>query len=808
MAVPQSITQASAVKSIIDYAPFADKQWPAQWIGHPEVKGAGPAVTAYRKQFSCDEHCTVRMHVSADERYELFLDGKRIGCGPERGDIQNWFYETYDLNLARGQHVIVARTWWLGPDGPSPWAQMTMRPSFLLAAEDLDSSILNTGMALWDCKVVDGYEWIDPGEGWFFTGAKIHLHGSRYPWGVELGNGDGWEIAETISPALNATSANEHSDTWLLKPATLPPMLQEAINVGEVRHIQSVSSEDTAALPVRQSDHIASEMDGWNGLLSGKTSLVVPANTLRRVIVDLGDYYSAYPEIVLSGGNHAKVRILWAEALSKYAVIPKDKPAIKENRNEILNKYFIGAGDTFETDGGMTRHFTTLWWESGRYLEITVSTGDEALTIDSLCIRATHYPFIIEGNFKASDQRLEEISSVCIRTLKMCSHETYMDCPYYEQLMYIGDSRLEALMTYVTTGDNRLPKKALTAFDYSRKHYGITQSRYPSRVAQFIPPFSLWWVAMVHDFAMWRGDMEFVAGLMPGIRSVMDTFQQWMNRDGLLEAPAGWNFVDWVPEWTNGVPPGGELGINASINWQFVLALELAAELESFVDEPGLASANQNKANRLAEAAKGVLFDTRRGIFSEDLNHEHFTEHAQCLALLSGNLDEPTRSRVAHGLIHDADLARTTIYFSHYLFEAYTRVGRIDKLFERLKPWYHLKANGFKTTFETPEPSRSDCHAWGGHPMYHYFASILGIRPSKVGFGSVSITPQLGPLTWAKGSLVHPCGSINVDLHANADALTGTVDLPEGVDGMFAFDGVVLPLHSGTQGISIVRTLK
>ncbi|MHB9035994.1 MAG: alpha-L-rhamnosidase-related protein [Armatimonadota bacterium] len=803
--------KAKAKKLTINYAPFTNsilracQQWPAQWIGHPEAKGDGPVVVAYRRLFSCDTDSEVRIHVSADERYELFLDGKRIGCGPERGDIENWFYDTYDLELCSGQHVIVARTWWLGPNGPSPHAQMTIQPSFLLAAEGFDSSILNTGVARWDCKIVDGYEWVDPGVAWG-TGAKVHIHGSSYPWGVELGYGDDWESVEATGPALNAASANEHSDTWLLRPSMLPAMLEEPVNVGEARHIQSVSCESTTSLPVCQLEHIASEVGDWNRLLGGAAGLVVPAHTVRRVIVDLGDYYTAYPEITVSGGCGAKVRILWAEALVKHPDVPEDQAAIKGNRNEILDKYFVGVGDTFESDGGMRRHFTTLWWEAGRYLEITVSTDKEPLAIDSLRLRATHYPFNIEGQFEASDHHLEEIASICMRTLKMCSHETFLDCPYYEQLMYIGDSRLEALITYATTGDDRLPRKALMMFDHSRKHSGITKSRYPSRVTQFIPPFSLWWVAMVHDFVMWRGDMEFVADLMPGVRSVMDAFRQWVNGDELLEAPTGWNFVDWVHGWRFGVPPDGELGINGSINWQLVLALELAADLEDFVDEPELASRNRKRANRIAESATGMFFDTNRGVFSEDCNHEHFSEHVQCLALLSGNVNESIRNRVVNGLLHERDLARTTVYFSHYLFETYAKVGRVDKLFERLEPWYDLQANGFKTTFETTELSRSDCHAWGAHPMYHYFASILGIRPGSLGFSSVSITPQLGPLTWAKGSLAHPKGSVDVDLRLTDDALTGIVDLPEGVEGTFVFNGLVLPLHSGTQEILVPRT--
>lgn len=89
----------------------------------------------FRLSFAVDQPRTIRIHVSADERYELYLDGERIGRGPERGDRLNWFFETYDLSLEVGEHTIVARSWWLSEFGPAPFAQLTVQPGFVLAAE-------------------------------------------------------------------------------------------------------------------------------------------------------------------------------------------------------------------------------------------------------------------------------------------------------------------------------------------------------------------------------------------------------------------------------------------------------------------------------------------------------------------------------------------------------------------------------------------------------------------------------------------------------------------------------------------------
>jgi hypothetical protein len=57
---------------------------------------------------------------------------------------------------------------------------------------------------------------------------------------------------------------------------------------------------------------------------------------------------------------------------------------------------------------------------------------------------------------------------------------------YYEQLMYVGDSRLEALITYVISTDERLPRKAVRSLDC---HVCQTATQALSSRHTTIPPF-------------------------------------------------------------------------------------------------------------------------------------------------------------------------------------------------------------------------------------------------------------------------------------------------------------------------------
>ena len=543
--------------------------------------------------------------------------------------------------------------------------------------------------------------------------------------------------------------------------------------------------------------------------------LTVPPHTARRVILDLDDYYCAYPQVVTRGGRQATIRLHWAESL----YIPGGEPswggaeeaARKGHRDEIEGKRFIGVGSTFRTDGGRGRVFEPLWWEAGRYVEVVVRTDEDALVLEKLAFIETRYPLSPESSMDCSDPRWAGVQRMSVRVLQMCSHETYFDCPYYEQLMYVGDTRLQALVTYALTPDTRLPRKALRMFEASHLvDRGLTQSRYPSRTTQIIPPFSLFWTLMVYDHALWRGDRAFVSGLMPGVRTVLETFLQLRNQAGLVQAPDGWNFMDWVPEWTSttrdvrnwGVPPEGEFGVNGLLQWLVILAFNKVADVEAWLGEVELAARDRRLAADLAKAAEAALWDEQRGLYAEDLAHRHFSEHSQCLAILGGCLSPGRRQRAGDALLAAPGLARATIYFNHYLFETVRLLDRADVLFERMALWYELEAKGLKTTVEEPEPTRSDCHAWGAHPLYHYYATILGIRPAEMGFASVAIRPQLGPLTAARGTLVHPLGRINMDLAVRDGRIFGTVELPTGLSGRIHLGDTVQELQPGNQDVA------
>jgi hypothetical protein len=763
--------------------------WPASWIDHPDRPQQTPSVALFRRRWALQEPATLRFHVSADNRYRLFVDGRPVGRGPERGLPERWHYESYELDLPAGDHVLLAQTWWLGLS--APWAQMSVRPGFLLAAEGKWKDVLSTGPAPWEATLCEGFDFPPIPKktlGWSAVGNRLRIDGCTFPWGFEAGDTGSWEPAQVVASAFSGDQ-RDHNQWWVLSPAALPAMQEQPRAIGAVRHVSARGEEE----PVLAAEHLANEAGSWQRLAQGNGTAIIPPHVTRRAIIDIGDYCCAYPLLTVSGGRGARIRIDWAEALYTH---PTNR--IKGNRNEIEGCWFVGIGDEFLPDGGANRVFTTLWWEAGRFMQITVETADEPLTLETLRLQETRYPLEMEGRWSCSVPKTNAIIPVGVRALQMCSHETYMDCPYYEQLMYVGDTRLEALTTHVLTRDDRLPRKAVQIFADSRRLSGFTRSAFPSHTLQIIPPFSLWWVCMAHDYWMWRDTTGWSTSMLPALRGVMDAFRGLIREDGLLGAPPEWDFVDWVPAWPAGIPPEAEFQPSAVINLQAVLAFLAKAEMESGNSEAELATRDRRAAESILTAVRRAFWDEKRGMFADNLSHTRFSEHVQSLAILAGLPTSEETTSLSRVLANPTDdMARATIYFQHYLFEAWYRLGEGARIQERLGLWHDLVDRGLRTTVEKPEPTRSDCHGWGAHPLYHFYASLLGIRPAAPGFGKVRIAPQPGALEFIEGELPHPLGFIRVALKQKGRELHSEISLPDKLTGTFVWKGQSVNLNPG-----------
>jgi hypothetical protein len=433
------------------------------------------------------------------------------------------------------------------------------------------------------------------------------------------------------------------------------------------------------------------------------------------------------------------------------------------------------------------------------------------ITIHDFYGMFTAYPFEKKAIFESSDPSLIPIWDVGWRTARLCAGETYFDCPYYEQLQYAGDTRIQALISMYVAGDDRLMRKMLVDFNDSRIPDGLTQSRYPAYKKQIIPPYSLFWIAMVYDYWMHRQDKIFVQQFLPGISDVLSWFEQHINDDRLLGPLEWWNFVDWTEEWQwdpeigfGGSPESARNGNSALLSLQYVYTLDYASALfRGFGDEPR-ARKYSLQSEKIKKAVFDLCWDDKRQLLADTPDRQTFSQHTNIMGVLTNSIPEVEQKNVMQRTISDPDLIQATFYFQFYLFEAIKKVGMGDEYLSLLQPWHKMIDNGLTTFAEKPDPTRSDCHAWSASPNYHLLSLVAGISPAAPGFNKIVIEPNLGNLSEINISMPHPQGTLSVDLaKINHSGIRGNITLPAGISGTFIWKNETIELREGLQKILI-----
>jgi len=758
------------------------KYWPAQWVAYPDDSGLDYGVYHFRKNFNLNEvPKEFNIHISADNRYRLFVNGEPVCFGPARGDLMHWRYESIDISayLKTGENVLAAEVWNFA--GLKPWAQHSLQTAFILQGNTEKERMVDTNQT-WKVVKNNAYKPADAGSektgGQFIVvGPCDEVDAAKYPWNWEKPGFDdsAWKMAKPIEPGRPKEAGT--GIAWGLEPREIPLMEAKKQHFASVRRTENVNVDEE--------------------FVSGKSQLDIPANKKVVILFDQGELTTAYPELTVTGGKDSKIELQYAEALF-------DAQNQKGNRNEIEGKKMRGYIDFFLPDGGEKRLFRPLWLRTWRYLEMTVTTKDSPLTINNFNSEFTGYPFQENAVFKSNDNQLTDIWNVGWHTARLCAGETYYDCPYYEQMQYVGDTRIQALISLYVSGDDRLMRNSIQQFEDSRFSEGLTMSRYPSSMPQVIPPYSLFWIDMVHDYWMHRDDPEFTRSFLNGIDNVLHFFISKIDKEtGLLGKTGYWNFVDWADEWPwdgekqiGGVPAGGYYGKSTILSLHLAYSARHAADLHRWNGDGNKAVFYEKLAETLIQSVRKNCWDNTKKYFADTPEKTEFSMHAQIFAVLTGAVPDNEIKDFVTRFEKDNSLIQPTMYFRFYLTQALKTAGLSDNYQKTLGLWREMLGLGLTTFAEKPDPTRSDCHAWSASPNYDFLATIAGIEPASPGFKTVKIEPHLGELKFIEGKMPHPAGTISFNLKRKGEkGIEGEITLPENLKGTFIWDGKIMKLE-------------
>ena len=779
--------------------PIADdvlhKKWEAYWIAVSNTSPHDYGVWHFRRSFSLDQKpSSFIIHVSADNRYKLFVNGTMVSFGPARSDVYNWNYETVDIGsyLQPGKNVIAAVVWNFGEERQE--AQISYQTAFILQGNSAKEKMVNTNSS-WLCMKDSAYNPLQPQliYTYYAAGPTERIDYNYYPhgWAEENYNDASWKPAQQLFNGL-PKGVFFWTLGWMLVPRTIPPMEITQQRLQQVRSSGSMS--------------ITSDF------LKGNKAFTVPANTKLSLLIDQSFLTTAYPVLKFSKGKNALIGLSYAEGLY---INEGDKTDWrtqhqKGNRNETEGKRFVGLKDELISSGKEEQVFTSLMWRTYRYIKLDIETKEESLMMNDLYGLYEAYPFYFNAGFKSDDETLNKIIETGWRTARLCAHETYMDCPYYEQLQYVGDTRIQALVSLYNSGDDRLMRNAIEQVRHSFMAEGITMSRYPTAHSQQIPTFSLIWISMLHDYWMYRGDTNFIRAQLPVARMVLQFFQQYQQKDGSLKNVPYWNFTDWVNDkgWNAGMAPFSKDGTSAALDLQLLMAYEVAAALEKQTGMQSFSDIYSKRTNQLKQSIKANYWSTSKQLFSDTKEKETFSQHCNSLAILTDVVNGNNATAVAQKMTGDTGVSKASVYFRYYLHQALNKAGLGNNYPGLLGKWKENLAMGMTTWAETDDInlSRSDCHAWGSSPNIELFRIVLGIDSDAPGFRKVRIEPHPGQLKNISGYMPHPPtgGKISVDYKQTSTGKWNfSIQLPATVLGIFIWKGKPYTLHEGTNSFEL-----
>ncbi|GAQ47583.1 hypothetical protein AtubIFM55763_010727 [Aspergillus tubingensis] len=741
----------------------------APWIWLPhylEEENRPGRFFLFRKAFQwhpSDNPQDLSVHVSADSRYRLFVNGHRVSWGPCKSYPGKWYYETVDIRpyLRDGENVISARVLRYSTLVPGSSSIVSMPlPGFMLYSPHPELAISTDPS--WTCieqrsvKIIPQTEWnYLLGPPFLSNNERAEEDQTITGWQMPGYDDATWDKAVFQS---NAVKMLPIVSPWKLAPRPIPDLPEiEGRFDGIVKATGSVSE------------------DQWKLLIREDRAVVIPANAQVTVDLSVEALMTAFVNFAFSGGGGAKISILYSECYEKdlgVEAAPFPMPRTKSNRSDASGRLY-GVKDFYTVTSGQDTHsFEPFWFRCFRYVQLEITTTSNPITLTSISLRETSYPLEIATKVDAGAE-LNKIWEISLRTLQNCRHETYEDCPFYEQNQFASDSRLQLLFTYQLSPDDRLARKTLEEFHASRTPDGLIVAQYPTGIAsKQIPQFSLFWILMVHDHMMYLADRTLVRRYLSTVDSIIQHFEDRLDDRGLVGQfdPDTWPFVDWVQDWfvpgqifKSCMPPAYHNAGAATVNsLMYAYALLHAAELCEFVGRISTAEEYRARVHSIRSAVNQRCTSNSQ-LYLDGPGVEQYSQHTQVFAILSETVTGDAAKQLLRQTVTDSSLAQCSYAMKFYVFRAAEKTGIYSELFSSmLDPWRSMMANNLTTWAEDEVNARSDCHGWSASPVNEIVTQLFGVKPAEPGFERVRIVPRRELVAGADGVLHTSRGNIKV----------------------------------------------
>lgn len=491
---------------------YGDVQDCMKWIWLKNGKETGYA--EFYSAFSVVKD-DVLLKVSADRQYAAWINGRLVCCGQYTDVPEHKAVDSVSLTafVHRGENTLRIVAYHADADFS---VARTMEAGVAFEVYDGERLVASSGEKTF-CREAEGY-----------TVSDIITPQLGYGWGYDFcRTGGEWLFGEVVK------------NVFCEEPRPVPPCA-----VGEpvsaivcAQGVYRYGGGKTAAEKAQSawlSSRSFAEMTGKDRLrfaaLPEPVRFAGDGGDGVYVLVDLLRETAGHLSLSVNVPCAVRAILVWGEHLSDLRV----RSFVGERNFAVPLQ--LRAGENVLDD--------YLHRLGGRYLCL-FAEGVE-VTVARLSLRESFYPFkMVPKHF--NDGLLGAIYAAGVRTLQLCAHEHYEDCPWREQALYGMDSRNQMLYGYGAFQEFRLPRASLRLMAYSVQEDGLVALCAPAREAVCIPSFSVWWMLALCENAEVAYDAAFVREMLPYAERMLESFRVRTDRNGVnaFTEPRFWNFHEW-----------------------------------------------------------------------------------------------------------------------------------------------------------------------------------------------------------------------------------------------------------------------
>ncbi len=369
----------------------------------------------------------------------------------------------------------------------------------------------------------------------------------------------------------------------------------------------------------------------------------------------------------------------------------------------------------------------------GRYFILFVHA--DKVKINYFGLHKELYPFNKPAK-DFGDGLLNEIYKTARRTLELCAHEHYEDCPWREQALYGMDSRNQMLFGYGAFHEYEYPRANLKMFAASIEEDGLFPICPPSVSGLTIPSFSAYWLWAVCENAAADFNAGFIKEIMPAAKRVFAAFMK--NSDNgavkVFEGERYWNFHEWSAGLTGARFDGGNNPAPKGYDGNLTALLYRAARDFAVLSEKIGDGEFAVKLKEFAESLFGGMlefYDEKAGVFAsyregDKKSGHHQLTQAVFLTAAAGRLPSEMAESARKSLYEPNDLVPVTLAglqlkYAAMLEKEELKSFVLEDVKERFKKMLFSGATSFWETEKGEEDfdgAGSLCHGWSAVACY------------------------------------------------------------------------------------------